>query len=406
MLPRFVALYALMYAAFGVSSPFMPAFFQGRGLAPEQLGVLFATGTAIRLISGPLCGRLADLTQALRAVLAGCTTVAALVALGLLPAAGFWSLFLISVIHAAALAPITTLADALALGAAASPDPGARFEYGWVRGTGSAAFIAGTLVSGQVVGPWGLGAIIVMHAALLGGAAGAAILVPKPLQHVPRTGAVEHARHGVSELLNTRVFRRLVLVSALILGSHAMHDAFAVIRWSAGGVTPARASILWSEAVAAEVVVFVLIGPALVTRLGPATVVVLAATAGVLRWVVMASTTELIALALVQPLHGVTFAALHLACMRLIVAVVPQHLAATAQAMYALGATATTALLTVVSGRLYATFGAQGFLVMALLCAAAVPLALRLRAVRPGPPQTAADLRRRTQRNRRLPPNG
>jgi transposase InsO family protein len=36
-----------------------------------------------------------------------------------------------------------------------------------------------------------------------------------------------------------------------------------------------------------------------------------------------------------------TFAALHLACMRLIPAIVPPHLAATAQAMYALGAGAT-----------------------------------------------------------------
>jgi len=60
---RVIVLYALMYAAFGVSSPFMPAFFEGRGLGPEQLGILLATGTAIRLISGPLCGRVADLTQ-------------------------------------------------------------------------------------------------------------------------------------------------------------------------------------------------------------------------------------------------------------------------------------------------------------------------------------------------------
>jgi MFS transporter, PPP family, 3-phenylpropionic acid transporter len=66
------------------------------------------------------------------------------------------------------------------------------------------------------------------------------------------------------------------------------------------------------------------------------------------------------------------------------VAIVPQHLAATAQAMYAFGATATTALLTVASGRLYASLGAKGFLVMALLCAAAVPLTWRLRSVRSG----------------------
>ena len=35
-------------------------------------------------------------------------------------------------------------------------------------------------------------------------------------------------------LLRLPRFRYLVLV-ALILGSHAMHDAFAVIRWSAQG---------------------------------------------------------------------------------------------------------------------------------------------------------------------------
>jgi MFS transporter, PPP family, 3-phenylpropionic acid transporter len=379
VLPRFLALYALMYAAFGVSSPFMPAFFHARGLTPEQLGILFATGTAMRLISGPLCGRLADLTRTLRAVLAVCATLAALVALGLLPAAGFPALLMVSVVHAAALAPITTLADALALSAAASRDPVTRFEYGWVRGTGSAVFIAGTLVSGQIVGIWGLSSIIVSHAALLLAAACAVMLVPEPGRREAAAKAAEHAPRGVGELLKTPLFRRLMLVSALVLGSHAMHDTFAVIRWSGGGVTPAQASVLWSEAVSAEVVVFVLIGPALVSRLRPASVLVLAATAGVLRWVVMASTTEWWALAVVQPLHGVTFAALHLAGMRLIVAIVPQHLAATAQAMYAFGATATTALLTVASGTVYASLGAQGFLVMALLCAAAVPLALRLR---------------------------
>jgi len=74
-----------------------------------------------------------------------------------------------------------------------------------------------------------------------------------------------------------------------------------------------------------------------------------------------------------------TFAALHLACMRLIVGIVPAHLAATAQALYAFGAAATTATLTLLSGWLYGGIGAQGFLVMALLCAAALPLTPGLR---------------------------
>jgi PPP family 3-phenylpropionic acid transporter len=143
--------------------------------------------------------------------------------------------------------------------------------------------------------------------------------------------------------------------------------------------------VLWSESVAAEVVVFFLVGPPLVARLSPAGVIALAAGAGALRWVAMALTTDVAVLALVQPLHGLTFAALHLACMRLIAAIVPRHLAATAQALYAFGAAATTALLTLASGRLYAKLGAEAFLVMALLCAAAAPFTLRLRSVHARP---------------------
>ena len=378
-LHRFIALSALMYAAFGVSSPFMPAFFERRGLTPEQIGILFGVGTAVRLIAGPLVGRIADLTQALRAVLAICALLAAIVALGLLSAPVFAPLVLTSLFHAAALAPTTTLADALALGAAQPRHARPGFEYGWVRGTGSAVFVVGTLVSGQVVDSRGLAAIIVLQAALLVAASGAATLVPAPERQEQVTANDPVAPVGMVALFGVPVFRRVMLLAALVLGSHAMHDTFAVIRWSAAGVTPTLASALWSESVAAEVLVFFWIGPRLLLRLRAANVVAIAAAAGVVRWVAIASSTSVMALALVQPLHGLTFAALHLACMRIIPAVVPQHLAATAQAMYALGAGATTAVLTVASGWLYAAFGAQGFLVMALLCAAALPLTRGLR---------------------------
>ena len=377
---RVIALYALMYAAFGVSSPFMPAFLASRGLGPEQLGILFAAGTAIRLASGPLCGRLADLTRALRAVMVTCTALAALIALALLPAAGFWPLLAISLLQAAALAPITTLADAIALGVSGPRAAGARFEYGWARGAASAAFIVGTLLSGQAVGRWGLASILVGHAALLLGAAAAGTRVPETARS---ERLLEEATHpsvgGVRGLLALRPFRIVLLVSALVLGSHAMHDAFAVIRWSAAGISPAVVSVLWSESVAAEVVVFFLVGPRLLGRLAPAGVLALAAGAGALRWVVMAMTAQVAVLAVIQPLHGLTFAALHLACMRVIAAIVPRALAATAQALYAFGAAAATALLTVASGQLYARLGAEAFMAMALLSALAGPVAWRLR---------------------------
>jgi PPP family 3-phenylpropionic acid transporter len=342
---------------------------------------VLGAGTAVRLVTSPLAGRIADLIRALRIVLVVCAALAASVTPGYLAAKGFWILLSVSLLHAASLAPITVLADALALGSAVPPPASHRqgFEYGYVRGTGSGAFIAGVLLSGQAVGAFGLDWIVFLHAALLGAAAFAATLVPE-LFHARMGAAVQAPAGGILILLRLPLFRNLVLVAALILGSHAMHDGFAVIRWSAAGMGAATASLLWSESVAAEVLVFFAIGPALVTRLTPAGALAVAAVAGLVRWTVMAQTADLMALALVQPLHGITFALLHLACMRLIAQTVPQGLEATAQAIYGtVGIGAATALLTIASGALYGRLGPQGFWVMAALCALAFPLTWKLR---------------------------
>jgi PPP family 3-phenylpropionic acid transporter len=349
----------------------MPQFYSGRGLSSEEIGLALGAGTAVRLLTAPLAGRIGDLIQSLRLVLVVCLTAAAAVTLGYLPAYGFSAVFTLALLQAAALGPIGVLADALAVRQ--------RFEYGWARGTGSAAFIVGTLISGQLVGALTLDIIVWQQATLLGVAALAALFVPE-FAHERLAPSARAPTTGVLVLFRIPLFRNLVILAALILGSHAMHDTFAMIRWSSAGITPAIGSVLWSESVAAEVLVFFLIGPAMIRRLTPAGAIALAAIAGIVRWIVMAQTTHLLALALIQPLHGITFALLHLACMRLIARVVPPGLEGTAQAIYGtVGIGGATALLTFASGALYAHLGARGFWVMAALCAAALPLAWRLK---------------------------
>jgi PPP family 3-phenylpropionic acid transporter len=369
-LPRFLALYAATFAAFGVASPFLAAFLAVRGLGPEAIGLVLAAGTATRLIAGPVGGRIADRLGAPRSVLVACTAASAGVAFAYLPAAAPWAFLLISITHAATLAPITPIADALALGTVT-----VRLRYGWIRGAGSATFILGTLLSGQAVAHFGLSAIIWLNGILLGLAAACARAVPDLLAPIRRTHT-----EGLRSLLRLAPFRRLMLVAALIQGSHAFHDAFVVIHWRSLGIGDGTIGALWSESVAGEVVVFLLFGRSLLDRLGPAGASILAAAGGVLRWAVLAQTTSVAASALVEPLHGLTFALQHLACTRLLAAIVPPHLAATAQAFYGTVAVGlASALLTLASGPLYARAGAGGFWVMAGLCAAAVPLAWGLK---------------------------
>src|SRR3954453_1057375 len=171
-LARFLVLFSALYMGFGVVSPFLPAFLASRGVSPEQLGLVLSLATLVRLFAGPTAGRVADTYQALRTVLATCTLGAAILACALGLAHGLSLLIALSLLHAALLAPTTILSDALALRSSSKNGyPGARFEYGWVRGAGSAAFVAGALLSGQAVDLLGLAAALGIQGALLLGAA-------------------------------------------------------------------------------------------------------------------------------------------------------------------------------------------------------------------------------------------
>jgi len=213
------------------------------------------------------------------------------------------------------------------------------------------AFIIVTLTAGQLISRTDVTPIIWMNLSfLVVAAASTALLPPVVVRSSPLTGGSLIGELG--ELLRIPRFRMMILVTSSIYGSHAMHDAFAVIWWSAAGIEPSTISILWSEAVAAEVVVFFLIGPALLERLGARGAAVLAAAAGIVRWSVAGVTTSVLALSIIQPLHGFTFALLHLASMRMMQTLVPTRLAATGQSIYAFGSGCMTAVLTLLSGTL------------------------------------------------------
>jgi PPP family 3-phenylpropionic acid transporter len=289
---------------------------------------------------------------------------------------------------------LVPLSDALATTAAHRSErgDGRRFAYGWLRACGSAAFVAGTTASGWFSGAVGLAGIVWIGGLLLALAGTVALCLPALAQREVRGSAARP--RSVSDwaaLLRLRVFRRMLLVAALVEGSHAVHDAFSVIRWHEAGIDLRVIGMLWSESVLSEVIVFLVLGPVLLRRLGPGGACAIASGAGAARWTIAAFTTSPLLLGVIQPLHGFTFALLHLACMRLIVLAVPTRLAATAQSVYGtLCIGAATALLTLASGWLYGSIGGTAFLAMAALCLLALPACGALRPGTPQPRGTAA----------------
>ncbi|WP_409518542.1 MFS transporter [Methylobacterium sp. R2-1] len=372
---RLLLLYAALYGAYGALSPFLPAFLETRGLGPDEIGLLLSGAMLVRLAAGPLAGRLADQHGAARTFLAGGLALSAALTLAFLGGHGFVVLLAVALAQAAATAPLAPLADAVVL---AHSRDGA--VYGRIRAAGSAAFIGTTILTGHLIGSVGHG-IGPLACGLLF-AAGAVLTLRLQTTSTSVTASKEVDR-GFRALTANARFRRLVLTAALVIGAHAMHDAFGVIVWQAAGIAPRTAGLLWAEAVAAEVVVFLWLGPLIMTRIGPARSLMLAALAGALRWAVQAQTSWLPSLVGTQLLHGLTFALLHLACLRLIAETVPDHRRATALTLYGtFGLGLASALMTLLSGSLYSQFGAAGFWVMAAVSLSAVPVARGLSDIR------------------------
>jgi hypothetical protein len=176
--------------------------------------------------------RLADRLGKHRKTLTVLLAMAAAIAFGYGLSAGFAIFLLVSVAHASALAPIVPIADAMTLAAATG-----RFQYGWVRGAASAAFVVGAVDAGQVVEATSLGGIAWMNGTILALAAVAALRLPRNAPDRP----VVQRQANVRALFAVPGFLPLMALAALVLSSHTLHEGFEVLRWEEGGIGPGTA---------------------------------------------------------------------------------------------------------------------------------------------------------------------
>ena len=360
--PRFACLFIAQFAAVGVMMPFIPPLMTAAGLSASEVGGVMAMGAAARLVAGPLGGRIADALGRPKAVMAGGALLAAAAACLYGLAQDLTGLLAANLLMALGFASVVPLGDALALRAAREEG----WDYGRVRALGSAAFIATAGLAGWLAEFAGAGSIAWLLAASMAVAAAAALAVPSTGVPARRGGG------AVRSVLALPAFRRILVVSALIQGSHAAYYAFGSIHWEKAGVPAGAIGLLWAWSVVAEVALFAW-GRGIADRLGPRGLAFLAAAAGVLRWGIMAETVALPGLVVAQALHALTFGAMHLATMRVMQAAIPAGIAGTAQTLLAAGIGGVTMAGTLVTGQVFAVHGSLVFWGMAAMCVIAVP---------------------------------
>ncbi|WP_420067125.1 3-phenylpropionate MFS transporter [Serratia ureilytica] len=362
---RWLALsYFTYFFSYGIFLPFWGVWLKGEGIAPETIGILLGAGLVARFLGSLLIApRVKDpshLVSALR--LLALLTLA--FAVGFCFGNGWGWLMLVIAGFNLFFSPLVPLTDALA----ATWQKQIRMDYGRVRLWGSLAFVIGSALTGQLVAVWGHNAIL--YSLILSVLAMLLGMLLKP-SVMPQGEARTHggAERSLWALLKEGPVWRFLLCVTLLQGAHAGYYSFGSIYWQEAGYSASTIGYLWSLGVVAEVIIFAS-SNVLFRRWNARNLLLLSACCGVLRWNLMAYSTELGWLLLIQILHCGTFTVCHLAAMRFIAARQGQEVIQLQAVYSALAMGGGIAVMTVIAGFLFEHWQGGVFWVMA---AVAVP---------------------------------
>lgn len=369
MAVRFSLYYAALFLVIGILLPFWPAWLASRGLDAGEIALVLSAAIWVRVLANPAIAHFADLSGAHRRVIAisAAGALAAYAAFGFVD--GFWPLLCVNLLASVLFMALIPLGENLASRSAGPYG----FDYGRVRLWGSISFIGAAYAAGEAVErtgdhmiPW-----------LVAGAVAATLLAAAGLPQERRPSRAG-TRFPALALLRDKGFLIFLGAASFLQASHAVLYMFATLHWRAAGIPDGVIGALWAEGVVAEILLFAF-SAAVVERVGPVRLMLVAALAGAVRWTVLAETTDVALLFAIQWLHGLTFGALHLAVIFHLLRSVPERMSASAQSIYsgfAVGFAMGLAMLG--GGWLYARFGAAAFHAMTAASFAGAACALTL----------------------------
>ncbi|NOI66259.1 3-phenylpropionate MFS transporter [Vibrio sp. 99-8-1] len=349
------------FFAYGVYIPFWALWFEDQGVSAGDIGLLMGIAFGARCVANlVLTPRLHKVEYLLPAIRWLSFLSVIFIWFHFFTGGNFWLMALATILFNACCGPAIPLSDAMANYYSKMK----MLDYGRTRLWGSIAFIAGSTVVGYLVSLYGTDMIV--HTALAGTAVGLLLAMRTPTPAPITTDEESSERPKLMALLADKEVLRFIVLLSLLHGSHAAYYSFSSIYWKGAGHAESIIGYLWSLGVIAEITVFAT-SKRLFAGLSLRTLFLIASVGVIVRWSLTALTTELWVLAFVQMLHGVTFAAAHIAAIQYIQRAKESEVVPL-QALYnAIPMGAFTALMTALTGWGYELYGANVFWGMAAM---------------------------------------
>ena len=380
---RIALVFAADFVSLGLFMPFFPVWLAAEGLSADEVGIVLALQTGLRILTVPAILRRADRAADRADVLLLMAFASAVLVNVFFFVGGFPAILAATVLVCLVWAPLVPLTDAIALSGVRRLS----IDYGRARLWGSLAFVAVNLVSGFAIARFGIDAFLPMMTAAFLVAALAALAAPRvgrprfasPLPTGP-TPAPVIAPRGLLRRLKPGADIAPLMTTMLALGlvqsSHAMYNGFSSILWTDLGYSGTAIGVFWSVGVIAEILVF-RFSSGVAPRLGVRTLLLISAGAGIVRWLAMGFDLGFAGFAILGAFHGLTFGLAWVALQATIASSIGEGRIGSAQGVGFALQTGLTALATLASGPLYAAFHGHAFAAMAVLSAAAILIALR-----------------------------
>jgi PPP family 3-phenylpropionic acid transporter len=369
--PRLAAFYGATFLVAGIQLPFWPVWLAARGLTAGEIGIALAAAIWAKVLATPAIGAIADRSGARRAMMGALAATALVSYAGLWPVSGLWVLVSLNLVALTAQSALMPLGDTVTLAVSRSEG----LDYGRIRLWGSLTFILASLASGALLAS--SPAEVVLPLVI-----GASALVLFACLAVPRFGRpaeVPNPVAGMRAVVGDTRFWIFVAAASALQASHQVYYGFGTLYWRSLDFSDAAIGLLWAEGVFAEILLFWQ-GQRLLGRFGPVGLMALGGVAGILRWSFAGILSWLPFIAGLQLLHAFTFGASHLGAMHFLSRAVPLPATASAQSVYvAVSSGLGSGLVMLAAGALYAAYGGGAYMFMAVLSAAGLLGALRLR---------------------------
>lgn len=359
-----------VFGSTGVASAYFAIWLSGKGITPDQIGIINAFPVLVLLFASMLIGRLADKASDWRVMIIWLAAIAGAASLGFLFVNEFWGALLVFTLCYSPAGALVPVLDAATLRMTERRGS----DFGFVRAWGTVGYTITAALTGALIGWLGAIVFVPLFIALSVMRAGLAFQLPRfrAPEHLA-TAARPAGGLKVSGLLRPW-FILPCLAFALIQSTHFFLGAMGALVWKIDGIGEGWVGPLIAVSAAGEAITMFFwrrIGTGMTAR----TMLIVAGLVATARWLAMAFGPPLPILFLLQTMHAVTLPFSYFGIMHFIANWAPEDIAAEAQSFSSMLAQGFAVLTLVLFGWLVGLIGGGAYFVASGMALVAVLLA-------------------------------